>query len=119
MVDIKNIAADGSERLVTKGWLKASHRAVDPGKSKPHQPFHPHTESVPVPPGEVLEYAIDVRETSNVFKAGHAMQVVIKGEDSPYEDRIWYHLPNMRETRHTIHHTATHPSYLLVPIISA
>jgi uncharacterized protein len=117
MVDIKDIAEDGSERLISKGWLKASHRALDPKKSKPYQPSHPHTESVPVPPGEVLEYAIEVRETSNVFKAGHSMQVVIKGEDSPYEDRIWYHLPNMRETKHTIFHDSNNPSYLLVPVI--
>ena len=117
MVDIKDIAEDGSERLISKGWLKASQRALDPKKSKPYQPFHSHTESVPVPPREVLEYAIEVRETSYVFKAGHSMQVVIKGEDSPYEDRIWYHLPNMRETKHTLYHNATYLSYLLVPII--
>jgi putative CocE/NonD family hydrolase len=117
MVDIKDIDADGSERLVTKGWLKASHRAVDPVRSKPYQPFHPHTESVPITPGKICEYAIEIRETSNVFKAGHCLQLVIKGEDSPYDDRIWYHLPNMKETRHMIHHDKNHISYLLVPII--
>jgi len=117
MVDIKDIAGDGSERLVTKGWLKASHRAIDQSKSKSYQPFHPHTESVPVPPGKVLEYSIEIRETSNVFRSGHSLQLVIKGEDSPYDDPVWFHLPNMKETKHTIYHKKNNISYLLVPII--
>jgi putative CocE/NonD family hydrolase len=117
MVDIKDIDADGSERLVTKGWLKASHRTVDPVRSKPYQPFHPHTESVPITPGDICEYAIEIRETSNIFNAGHSLQLAIKGEDSPYDDRIWYHLPNMRETKHTIYHNKNYLSYLLLPII--
>jgi uncharacterized protein len=117
MVDVKDVSPDGSERVVTKGWLKASHRAVDPKRSKPYQPFHLHLENVPVTPGEILEYAIEVREGCNVFKAGHSLQLVIKGEDSPYEDRIWYHLANMSETRHNVHHDVKHPSHLLLPII--
>lgn len=117
MVDIKDISPDGSGRTVSKGWLKASHRAVDPKLSRPYQPFHPHLESVPVVPGKILEYAVEIREASNVFKAGHSLQLLIKGEDSPYEDRIWYHLANMRETRHSVYHDVKHPSYLLLPII--
>jgi predicted acyl esterase len=102
---------------VTRGWLKASHRAIDEKKSIPYQPFHPHTESIPVKPNEIMEYAIEIRETSYVFKAGHSLQLLIKGEDSPYEDPLWYHLPNMRETQHTIYHNCKEVSYLLLPII--
>jgi uncharacterized protein len=117
MVDIKDIGPDGTERMVSKGWLKASHRSVDASKSKPYQPFHPHTESIPVVPGEILEYPIEVRETCNVFREGHSLQLVIKGEDSPYDDLVWYHLPNMTETRHSIYHDDQHVSYLLLPLI--
>ena len=113
MVDIHDIGEDGSERLVSKGWLKASHRAIDERRSKPYQPFHPHKESVPVKPGEILEYAIEIRETSNVFKVGHRLQLVIKGADSPYEDPIWFHLPNMKKTEHRIYHDRVNISYLL------
>ena len=119
MVDIKDIGEDGSERLVTRGWLKASHRAIDQNKSKPYQPFHPHTESITIKPNEIVEYAIEIRETSYVFKAGHSLKLIIKGEDSPYEDPLWFHLPNMRETRHTLYHNSKDVSYLLLPIIPA
>ena len=31
------------EREITRGWLKASHRAIDPERSKPWWPWHPLT----------------------------------------------------------------------------
>ena len=79
MVELGDIAQDGSARLMTKGWLKTSHRNTDESKSKLYQPFHPHTKSTPVEPGKIYEYAIDIRETPNVFRAGYRIQLVIKG----------------------------------------
>lgn len=122
MVETFDISPDGSRRLVTMGWLKASHRELDETKSKPYQPFHPHTRSLPVEPGKIYEYAMEIRETSNVYKAGHRMQLIIKGQDSPYEGpehfrEIHYHLLNMKETQHTIYHTPKYQSYLLLPEI--
>jgi putative CocE/NonD family hydrolase len=116
-VNINDVGPDGSARLVSKGWLRASHRAIDEERSKPYQPFHHHTESIPVEPGKIYQYAIDIREISNVFKAGHRIELVIKGQDSPSEDPIWYHLCNIKETKHTIYHNAEYASYLLLPVI--
>ncbi|MFC1534857.1 CocE/NonD family hydrolase [Thermodesulfobacteriota bacterium] len=118
IVNIKDIAPDGSERLLTKGWLKASHREIDESRSKSYKPFHPHTRSQPVEPGKVYEYAIEIRETSNVFKKGHQIQLAIKGQDSEREEHgAWYHMPKVWKTHHTIHHSQGYPSYLLLPII--
>ena len=118
MVDIKDIDSDGTERVVSKGWLKASHREIDESKSKPYPPFHPHTTSVLVEPGKIYEYAIEMGATSNVFQAGHKIQLVIKGQDNPWEDGIiLYHASNMQETLHTVHHSTDYPSYILLPII--
>ena len=36
---------DLHEREVTRGWLKASHRALDPARSKPWRPWHPLTQA--------------------------------------------------------------------------
>jgi predicted acyl esterase len=49
-VNIKNRASDGSTKVVTKGWLRASHRKLDTARSTPSKPYHPHDESVPVRP---------------------------------------------------------------------
>ena len=103
--------------VVTKGWLRASHRKLDAEKSRAYRPYHPHDEAVAVPPGQVVDYAIDLRETSMVFMPGHRMVVELKGQDTQAEDPIWYHLCNQHATHHTIHYGDGHGSYLLVPEI--
>jgi hypothetical protein len=117
IVAINDVSPDGSVRLVTKGWLRASHRLLDEKRSKPYQPFHPHTESIPVEPGKIDEYAIEIREASNVFKTGHRIELVVKGQDSQYEEPIWHHVCNIKETTHTVYHGSGHMSYLLLPLI--
>ena len=57
-----------------------------------------------------------------VFKAGHKIELVIKGQDARWEGKeyfrsLFFHLPRSKETLHTIHHTTEYPSYLLLPII--
>ena len=51
---IRNIAPDGEDVFelgqqsqpvpVAKGWLRASHRKLDPALSLPYRPYHMHTE---------------------------------------------------------------------------
>ena len=36
------------------GWLRASHRELDPERSEPWRPCHPHDEVQPLTPGEVV-----------------------------------------------------------------
>lgn len=68
-------------------------------------------------PGKIHAYVIEIRETSNLFRVGHRIELVIKGQDAPSEDPIWFHLCNINETNHTICHSAEHASYLLLPVI--
>ncbi len=117
IVTLKDEAEDGSAKVVTKGWLRGSHRKLDPAKSKPHKPYHTHDEHQPVPPGEVVEYAIDLRETSQVFMPGHRLVIELRGQDTQTEDPIWYHLCNPHGTEHIIHYGGESASYLLVPVI--
>jgi predicted acyl esterase len=122
MVEVLDIGPDGSENRASIGWLKASLREIDSSKSKPYLPWHPFVRKSPVKPGEVYEYAVDIKDTSLVFRAGHRIQLIIKGQDFPWEGKAyyyawWWHLPNSTKTIHTIYHTSKYPSYLLLPII--
>ena len=122
MIELRDVDPTGEERLVSMGWLKASHRELDETKSKPYQPYHPHSRSIPITPGRVYEYAIEIRETSMVFKQGHKLELVIKGQDAPWEGKeyfrdVFWHLPRTTETIHTIYHSLEYASYLLLPII--
>ena len=122
IVELEDIAPDGSNKRVSIGWLKGSHRETDAAKSKPYKPFHPHTRAVPVEPGKVESYAIEMRETAYVFKAGHRIQLLVKAQDAPWEGssyvyRLSLHLPRNEEVKHTVYHTPEYPSYLLLPLI--
>lgn len=126
IVKLKDVSPDGTEFVLTRGWLKASHRELDKDKSQPWQPYHPHTRSIPVVPGEINEYAIDIRPIGTLFKAGHKIKLEIWGCDYPLPEDgkdltlnypMFSHLPNPKETVHTIYHTPQYPSYILLPVI--
>ena len=38
---------------IAQGWLRASHRKLDPELSTPYRPYHTHDEKQPLTPGEV------------------------------------------------------------------
>ena len=112
---VKDIDVDGAERTVAEGWLKASHYEIDEAKSRPWEPYHPHTRSLPIEPGKVILYAADLRMLSNVFLMGHRIRLEIAGQDQV--QALWYHLPHMARVTHTIRTGPDHASYLLLPII--
>lgn len=112
---IKDVDPQGKERTVAAGWLKASHYELDKKRSTPHCPYHPHTRSLPIEPGEVIFYASDMRTTSNFFRTGHRIRLVIAAQD-PFV-HLRHHLPHMAEVRHTIFSLQDNPSYILLPVI--
>jgi putative CocE/NonD family hydrolase len=119
MVDLVDVDPAGNRQLVSAGYLKAAHRALDEKKSNPYQPVHPRQDPVPVPPGEVVDYAIAMMPTSNVFQRGHSMELIIRNQDDLLSRLgTWgvYHLPFMRTVTHNIHFGKSH---LLLPVIPA
>jgi putative CocE/NonD family hydrolase len=112
---IKDVDVDGGELVVAEGWLKASHYELDESKSKPYSPFHPHTRSLPIEPGQVILYACDLKHMCNTFLIGHKIRLEISAQDQ--EQALWYLLPHMAHVAHTIYSTEDKPSYLLLPLI--
>src|ERR1700745_1744343 len=45
---------------ITKGWLRASHRALDADKSTEMEPYHSHAEPQPIEPGKVYRFDISI-----------------------------------------------------------
>ena len=112
---VKDEAPNGTARLLTRGTLRASHRTVDPERSKPWQPWHTHDRSVPVTPGEAVEYGIEIVSTCNVFGEGHRLRLELSSSD-PATDLIYVHdnLPHV--ATHTVL-TGASGSRLLTPFI--
>jgi predicted acyl esterase len=120
------IRTDLDERELTRGWLKASLRAIDPVRSLPWKPWHRLTRRSrqPVAPGEINEYSIEILATANLFKAGHRICVEISSLDLPTGvsgstnvEYIPYHIASSKTTLHKLYHDANHPSHLLLPVI--
>jgi len=114
------------EREITRGWLKASHRAVDEKRSLPGQPFHPLTRSAqkPVVPGEINRYDVVIAPTSNVFKRDHRICLEITALDIPTGvagdsavEYIPYHICSSKTVVHKIYRCQQYPSHLFLPII--
>ncbi len=70
---------------VAQGWLRLSHRKLDPGLSTPYRPYHSHDEIQPLTPDEVYQADIEIWPTSVVVPAGCRVALTIRGRD--YEVR--------------------------------
>lgn len=113
-------APTGKRQLVTTGFLKASQRELDE-RSGEGNPYHPHTRSIPVEPGVIIEYVIRLYPFANAFKVGHRLVLEIMC-DEPMADEHnsllppdAYHLPVGRPVTHTIYRDAVHLSRLMLP----
>jgi predicted acyl esterase len=67
------------------GWLRASHRKLDPALSLPYRPWHPHDEAWPLTPGEPVELDIEIWPTSIVVPPGYRVGLTVRGKDYEYD----------------------------------
>jgi putative CocE/NonD family hydrolase len=117
--DVCEVGQHGQPRpCVTKGWLRASHRKLDPEHSLPYRPYHAHNERWWLKPGEIVECDIEIWPTSMVFKQGHKLRVDIQPRDgvgsAPYTH---YHAEYNAGAKNTIYAGGDKASYVLLPII--
>ena len=115
--------------FLTRGWLKASHRAVDEKLSdysdvdpaRPHfmyRPYRHHTNPVDVPPGEPVDYKIEVWPTAHVFRPGHQLVVVVTAPpavDSNYAFAAQSTQPASVNT--VIYNDPAYPSSITLPVV--
>jgi predicted acyl esterase len=103
--------------VITKGWLRASHRALDPAKSTEMEPYLTHARPDPIEPGKVYRFDISVEPMAHRFKKGSRVRLEIVNGDSVVTDVLWthYYIPSKIGTD-TIHHSAEHPSALILPV---
>jgi uncharacterized protein len=122
------------------GWLRASHRKLDPARSLPYRPFHAHDEPQPLTPGEKVVLDIEIWPTCIVVPPGHTLTLNVRGRD--YDHGLGdIGLPNAMYKmtgigpflhcdpkdrpakvfgeRNTLHFDAGHEPFLLLPVIPA
>jgi predicted acyl esterase len=122
------------------GWLRASQRKLDPKRSLPYRPYHPHDEIWPLKPGGPVELDIEILPTSIVVPPGYRLVLNVRGNDfdhglgdkgfanAPYPMRgvgnLLHNDPQDRAAaifggRNRLHFAPGNEPYLLLPIIPA
>jgi len=103
---------------ITKGWLRASHRALDPDKSTEMEPYHTHTNPEPIVPGTAYPLELSLEPMAHRFQKGSRIRLEIVNGDSVVTDVLWthYYLPH-KIGNDTIHRSAAFPSALTLPVM--
>ena len=81
---------------VAQGWLRASHRKLDPVLSAPYRPYHTHDEKQPLTPGQTVQLDIEIWPTCIVIPAGHRIGLSVRGKDYVYAGESGGRLSNMK-----------------------
>jgi predicted acyl esterase len=78
-VSLSEVRPDGTEYLVTNGWLDLAHRAEDRRRSDGLEIVHPFTERArqPVEPGRWVEARVDIPSFAHAFRAGSQLRLSI------------------------------------------
>jgi putative CocE/NonD family hydrolase len=120
VVELQDVAPDGTALPLTEGALLGSFRQVDktnswtaPGGSY-LLPFHPYTQasSRPVVPGATTRYDIEIFPTFSTIAAGHSIRVTISTADTPHLGATQPQLANLAGGVYTLDRTATYASYI-------
>jgi putative CocE/NonD family hydrolase len=126
---LRNIGPDGKDicevgqrgdpiPCVTKGWLRASHRKLDPARSLPYRPYHAHNERQWLKAGEIVECQVEIWPTSMVFKKGHKLRLDITPCDGVGTAHFTHYQADYNAgAENTIYAGGDQASYLLLPII--
>ena len=105
--------------VVSKGWLRASHREKDKILSSKLRPIYTHANPKPIEPGIVYVFEIEVMPCAHEFKANHRIRLEIVNGDSPLTDSLFTHqYLYYKVGTDTIWHNDKHPSRLLLPIVT-
>ncbi|HUZ75826.1 MAG TPA: CocE/NonD family hydrolase [Stellaceae bacterium] len=103
---------------ITKGWLRASHRALDTARSTEMEPYHTHADPAPIVSGTVYRFDISIEPMAHRFKKGSRVRLEIVNGDSVVTDVLWTHYYNPNKIgADTIHHSPAHPSALVLPVM--
>jgi predicted acyl esterase len=126
---LRNFDGDGNEVLetgqqgtpvpVAKGWLRVSHRELDPELSLPYRPYHKHQRRLFLKPGEIVKVDVEIWPTSMVFRKGHRIRLDIQPRDGVGSQSYMHYHADYNVGTNTIYAGGDRDSYLLLPVIPA
>lgn len=124
---LRNFDADGNEIMetgqqgtpvpVAKGWLRVSHRELDPDLTLPHRPYHKHSRRLFLKPGEIVKVDVEIWPTSMVFKKGHRIRLDVQPRDGVGSQGYMHYHADYNSGSNTVYAGGERESFLLLPVI--
>jgi predicted acyl esterase len=115
--DVFEIGQQGQPVPVTKGWLRASHRALDEKLSLPYRPYHPHERRQWLQRGEAVRLDIEIWPTCMVFGKGHRIRLDIQPRDGLGSAPYTHYAADYNSGTNTLYAGGSRASHLLLPVI--
>ena len=104
--------------IVSLGWLRVSHRELDPAKSTPWRPYLSLQNEQRLEAGTIVPAEIEILPSSTWFDEGETLRLEIKGQDL-YPNRMLQHKDLCNAGNHTVHMGGDYDSHLLLPIVGS
>jgi putative CocE/NonD family hydrolase len=117
-VTVSEVRPDGQEQYIQRGWLRMSHRKLDPVKSTVLRPFHTDlaADSEPLTPGQATFARLEIWPFDHVFRKGSSIRITF---DTPasylYTFSGFQFLPN--PAQNAVYHDPWHVSSVVLPLI--
>ena len=90
VVKLAEVAPDGTSTLIQSGFLRASHRLLDPRRTRragravtEPVPWHDQQHLAPPPVGKPVRYEIEVWPIAKRFRRGHQLRIALYSADTP------------------------------------
>jgi uncharacterized protein len=124
---LRHFDADGKEVMetgqqgtpvpVAKGWLRVSHRELDPELTLPYRPYHKHQRRLFLQPGEIVKVDVEIWPTSMVFKKSHRIRLDVQPRDGIGSQGYLHYHADYNTGTNTVYAGGERESYLLLPVI--
>ena len=126
---LRNIDRDGNDVWevgqqqqnvpVAKGWLRASHRALDMELSLPYRPYHRHDRRQWLRNNAPVRMDVEIWPTCMVFRKGHRIRLDIQPRDGAGSAPYTHYSADYNTGDNTIYTGGGMASHLLLPVIPA
>jgi len=117
-VTLSEVRPDGNETYVQNGWLRASHRKLDPRRSTSIDPVptHRRRDAAPLPRGRFSLVRVPIWPVAHAFRAGSRIRVTVEatGGDRP---RWRFASVDRGRTRNTVALGGRLASKLVLPVV--
>ncbi|HUZ29725.1 MAG TPA: CocE/NonD family hydrolase [Solirubrobacteraceae bacterium] len=115
---VTEVRPDGQEEYIQRGWLRASHRKLNPKRTTVLRPYQTNTrqDARPLVPGRPTYMRMEIFPFAQAFRAGSRIRIYIEAPTGHTGFFAFDPVPN--PAINTVLHDRAHPSRLVLGILN-